>query len=260
MKKMKRNKDNRQPEYFRVMTDEAKPGVAEIYLYGYIGQEKWWDDDPTEALTDLAVVKTLKDLEKEYSRINIRINSPGGSVMHGDPIISAIRSSSAEIHTYNDGIAASMAFDIWVASQNRHASTNSKFMVHATATVAIGTAKDMRNAASMLDKFDETSVSSMAQATGMDEDTIRSEYYDYEDHWITAREIKNLGLVAELEDYDTTAPVNNPEKMSFRQLLSIAHRVAMPEQNEKPEPVNGYDQEAWREDQLLRRNSLIKNR
>jgi len=118
---MSRKTNNKGNEYFRVMTDTSEPGAADVYLYGYIGQEKWWDDDPTEALTDLAVVKAIKDLEKSYSRINIRINSPGGSVMHGDPIISAIRNSTADIHTYNDGMAASMAFDIWVAGKNRHA-------------------------------------------------------------------------------------------------------------------------------------------
>jgi len=102
-------------KYFRIAATEADKSTAEIYLYGYIGQEKWWDDDPTEALTDLEVVRAIRDLEQEYSRINVRINSPGGSVMHGDPIITALRNSKAEIHTYNDGMAASMAFDIWLA-------------------------------------------------------------------------------------------------------------------------------------------------
>ncbi len=253
---MSRKTNNKGNEYFRVMTDTSEPGAADVYLYGYIGQEKWWDDDPTEALTDLAVVKAIKDLEKSYSRINLRINSPGGSVLHGDPIIAAIRSSTADIHTYNDGMAASMAFDIWVAGKNRHAAAHSKFMVHATATVAIGTAADMRSAAAMLDKFDETSIASMALATGMDEETIRGEYYDYADHWLTARDAKNLGLVAELEDYQTSAPVPEPEKMSFRQLLSVAHRVAMPPSDDEQE--NEYEKEKWREDILSRRILLTQ--
>lgn len=246
-------------KYFRVAASEADNSTAEIYLYGYIGQEKWWDDDPTEALTDLEVVRAIRELEQSYSRINVRINSPGGSVMHGDPIITALRNSKADIHTYNDGMAASMAFDIWLAGGTRHISTHSKLMAHATASIAIGTAKDMRNAAAMLDTFDATSIASFALATGMDEDDIRTRFFDYEDHWITAREAKEMGLVSEIEDYKAASPVNEPEKMSFRQLLAVAHRVAMPEQKEeKQEPENGYKDENWREVYLDRRDSLTK--
>ena len=246
-------------KYFRIAATEADKRTAELYLYGSIGQEKWWDDDPTEALTDLEVVRAIRELEQSYSRINVRINSPGGSVMHGDPIITALRNSTADIHTYNDGMAASMAFDIWLAGGTRHISTHSKLMAHATASIAIGTAKDMRNAAAMLDTFDSTSIASFALATGMDEDDIRTRFFDYEDHWITAREAKDLGLVKEIEDYKAASPVQEPEKMSFRQLLAVAHRVAMPEPEQKEsEPEPGYDIEAWREDYLARRNSLTK--
>lgn len=247
---------NKQHNYFRVSTDTGKQGEADLYLYGYIGQEKWWDDDPTEPLTDLAVVQAIKELERSYNRINIRINSPGGSVMHGDPIITAIRNSTAEVHTYNDGMAASMAFDIWIASENRHLSAHSKLMAHATSSIAIGTADDMRSAAEMLDKFDETSIASFAIATGMDEDEIRTRFFDYKDHWITPKEARELGLVKQIEDYKTANPVQEPEKMSFRQLLAIAHRVAMPEPEPDNEPADEFEKELWRLDYLDRRDSI----
>lgn len=233
---MKNSSRNHSAPYFRVMT--APDGnTADLYLYGYIGQDKWWEDDPTEPLTDLAVVQAIKQLEKEHNRINVRINSPGGSVMHGDPIITALRSSPAEIHTYVDGIAASMAFDIWVASKNRHAATNSKLMVHATSSIAIGTAEDMRQAAAMLEKFDETSIASMAEATGMDPEEIASRFYDYKDHWLSAKDAKEMGLISEIESYPVSQPADNPEKLSFRQLLTIAGRVNWPtDRPDDPEP------------------------
>lgn len=246
----------KQHSYFRVATDTGKQGEADLYLYGYIGQEKWWDDDPTEALTDLAVVQAMKELEKNYNRINIRINSPGGSVMHGDPIITAIRNSTAEVHTYNDGMAASMAFDIWLASENRHLSAHSKLMAHATSTIALGTADDMRSAAEMLDKFDETSIASFALATGMEEADIRARFFDYKDHWITPKEARELGLVEQIEDYRTATPVSEPEKMSFRQLLAVAHRVAMPDPEPEDEPQNEFEKENWRMAYLDLRDSL----
>jgi ATP-dependent Clp protease protease subunit len=244
-------------KYFKVATS-ADGEAGELFLYGYIGQEKWWEDDPTESLTDIAVVQAIRELEGKYKRINVRINSPGGSVMHGDPIITALRQSSAEIHTYNDGIAASMAADIWMVGKYRHMATHSKLMIHATSAIAIGTAQDMMDAAAMLEKFDQTSIASMALATGMDEDDIKKQFYDYKDHWLTARDAKNMGIIEKVEDYTVNAPTQAVEGMSFRQLLAFAHRVDFPTETKQDDNVNTtiHDDLTWRFDYLEKRSSL----
>lgn len=241
-------------KYFRVVTAQNSD-AADIYMYGFIGQMGFYDDE--EDITDIAVVKAIRELESQNKRINIRINSPGGSVLHGDPIIAAIKNSTAEIHTYVDGMAASMAFDIWVASKNRHASAHSKLMVHATSTVAFGTAKDMRAAAEMLDKFDETSIASFAAATGMSEDETKSRFYDYEDHWLTAKDALSMGLIPEIEQYATINPIDEPEKMSFRQLLNNVRQMEELQPEPEPTPEPEQIQDTWREDYLTRRASLF---
>ena len=250
-----------QDKYFRAYYDK-EGNTGELYLYGYIGQkaDPFYGEDPEEDITDKAVVKAIRELEKQTGRINIRINSPGGSVMHGDPIITAIRNSKAEIHTYVDGIAASMAFDIWAAAKNRHASINSKLMVHATGGFAFGTAKDMRAAADMLDKFDQSAISTFAAATGMSEDEIRSKFYDdYADHWMTAKDALEMGLIDEIEDYETALPVQNPEKYSYRELLEQATKFyTNAEQAKKAEKAEGEEiKESWREDHLRRLTHLM---
>jgi ATP-dependent Clp protease, protease subunit len=239
-------------KYFRVIA-AANGEAADLYLYGYIGQMGWESSD--EDITDLAVTRAIRELENEYSRINIRINSPGGSVLHGDPIVTAIKNSKAEIHTYVDGMAASMAFDIWVASKNRHASAHSKLMVHATSSIAFGTAKDMRAAADMLDKFDETSIASFSAATGMSEEEARSRFYDYEDHWLTAKDAQAMGLIEKIEDYAVANPVAEPEKLTFRQLLNQVSRMEAPTQELEFKDENLED--SWREAYLTKRNSLF---
>lgn len=251
-----------QDKYFRAYYDK-EGNTGELYLYGYIGQkaDPFYGEDPEEDITDKAVVKAIRELEKQTGRINIRINSPGGSVMHGDPIITAIRNSKAEIHTYVDGIAASMAFDIWAAAKNRHASINSKLMIHATGGFAFGTAKDMRAAADMLDKFDQSAISTFADATGMSEDEIRSKFYDdYADHWMTAKDALEMGLIDEIEDYETALPVQNPEKYSYRQLLEHATKFYTDGQQAKEtKKAEGQkiEEESWREDYLRRLTHLM---
>lgn len=208
--------------YMRVVANE-KDIKAEIFLYGYIGQDFWFDEKlDQESITDLAFTRTLRELETKYTTIDVRINSPGGSVFHGDPIITAMRNSKAEIHTYIDGMAASMAFDIWLAGDVRHMSINSKAMCHATSTIQIGTAQDMREAADRLDKFDDVAVATFAHVTGMEETEIRAQFYDdYKDHWLTAMEIKELGLIEDIEDYK----VDNVEQKTTKELIKEVTKV-----------------------------------
>ena len=108
--------------YFQVITAESG-GTPEILLYGVIGMDDF--ASPDEAITDVEFLKAFRALEMKHDRINIRINSPGGSMYHGNAIVTAIQESKAEIHTYNDGLAASMASTIFLVGDVRHASKNS---------------------------------------------------------------------------------------------------------------------------------------
>jgi len=205
--------------YFRIVAQE-RGDQADLYLYGYIGQDFWWDEDlQEENLTDLAVVRKIKELEQKYNRINVRINSPGGSVFHGDPIITALRSSTAEIHTYVDGMAASMAADIWLVGKVRHMALNSKLMIHSTSSSCWGTALDMMETAEMLEKFDEVAIATFAHVTNMSEEEVRERFYDYRDHWVTAKEAQEIGLIEEIESYELADTPSDAERMSYAQLV-----------------------------------------
>jgi len=139
---MKAQKNN----YFKVVTTE-NGGIPEILLYGIIGQERWWEEDKSASITDIEFVKTLRKLEEKHDKINLRINSPGGSMYHGNAIISAIISSKAEITGYNDGLCASMAADIWIACHKREMPDHTILMVHSALGFTLGNAKDHRNSA-----------------------------------------------------------------------------------------------------------------
>lgn len=195
--------------------------TAEMLLYGVIGQQpSLYTGQEDEDLTDLAVVRKLKELEGKYSRIHIRINSPGGFVMDGDPIVNAIRNSKAEIHTYNDGLAASMAADIWLAGHKRHMAANAKLMIHNAWGIALGTAEEMRREAAVLDVYDQAAVANMVEITGMTEEEVREQFYNYQDHWMTRGEALQMGFVTEDEDkYEGKEMPEKIQRMSYRELL-----------------------------------------
>lgn len=207
---------------FNVITLE-NGDTAEVLMYGYIGQQDYWGENTEKDLTAIEFAKTISDLEKKFSRINIRINSPGGSMYHGNSIINSIRNSSADIHLYNDGLAASMAADIFlcVPTANRHMANNALLMLHPAISGTYGNSQDLREMADILDKFTETIIPMIAEASGMDVEKIRTDFYtDFKDHWMTYAEVVDYGFVSNDDDYESeSAPSNEVQNASYVELL-----------------------------------------
>jgi ATP-dependent Clp protease protease subunit len=205
-------------KYFNVVAHE-KTDSADLYLYGYIGSQDWWGGKEEKDLTDLAIINKMNELEGKFNRINIHINSYGGDMKHGNAIINAIKHSTSEIHCYNDGIAASMAANIWFAASHRHMATNALLMMHAAITAEWGNAKALRKAADLADKFTDTIVLGITEATDMSEEEVREKWYnDYEDHWLNHKEVDELNLITENEAYEAEEVISGIENMSFNDI------------------------------------------
>jgi ATP-dependent protease ClpP protease subunit len=168
---------------------KAKAGgdEADVLIYGDIGES--WHGESVEAT---AFVKELADLD--VSVITARINSYGGSVTDGLAIFNALRRHKATVHTYNDGISASIASLIFMGGDVRHAAENARFMIHAPWGGVVGNAEHLRDAADELDGWAE----SMASAYVTDEltyDDVLAVLKDGKDHWYSAAEAEALGIV-----------------------------------------------------------------
>jgi ATP-dependent Clp endopeptidase proteolytic subunit ClpP len=168
---------------------------VDILIYGVIG-ESWYQ----ESVTARQFVADLKSLEKDYKRINVRINSPGGSVFDGLPIFNALRNSSAEIHTYNDGLCASMAAVILLAGTTVHTADNALMMLHSPISGCYGNAGDMEQVLEMLGKVQDSLISCItSRNTSKTSEEIKAAYFDYKDHWLTADEASDEKFVDEIE-------------------------------------------------------------
>jgi ATP-dependent Clp endopeptidase proteolytic subunit ClpP len=193
---------------------------ASVFLYGLIGD--CYAEDADKNITDLDFIKTLEELKTQgVIDVHLRINSPGGYTSDGLAIITSIKNSDLNIHTWNDGRAYSMAADIWlcVPVERRHMSKNSSLMIHAPSTGCYGTAKDMREMADQLDTIAEATIQMMVEATGKDAETIRKEFYDYADHNLTYQQCVEYGLINDdgSNGYATevTKTKNEPMKAAF---------------------------------------------
>jgi ATP-dependent protease ClpP protease subunit len=198
---------------------------ADIYIFGIIGSS-WYESGNTAS----QFVRDFKALEEKYDRINIRINSPGGSIWEGLPIVNAIRASKKDTHTYNEGIAYSMGAEILVAGKTVHSFSNAMTMLHNASTVTWGNSKLHRKGAEDLDKYDDSLIETFADKTGLSSDEVRKKWFNFEDNYFTAKEALAAGIIDVIED---TKVKKLPEDLSnFTMKKALAYFDQLDEKEE----------------------------
>lgn len=106
--------------WFEVKNQTAE--AVDIFLYDEISP---WV--PGHNARDIANI--LNSLTK-VPTINVRINSPGGSVFDGMAIYNALTRHPGTVNTYVDGIAASIASVIMLAGKTISIADNAMVMIH----------------------------------------------------------------------------------------------------------------------------------
>lgn len=207
----------KQKQYWNVKSSASNSKEVDVFIYGLIGSSWWGDESDTDAFS---FVTEFKDLEKKYDRINIRINSPGGSIHEGLPVFNAIRQSKKDVHTYNDGIAYSMGAIILMAGKQVHVAKNSLTLLHSPMTFASGNAKIMRETADFLDTYGQSLMQSVMEKTGKSETEVKSRWFDYEDHLLTASQAKEEGIADVIEETEGKVP-ENIANLSFKEVINV---------------------------------------
>jgi ATP-dependent Clp endopeptidase proteolytic subunit ClpP len=169
-------------------------GSCCLLLYGEIGGEVKSGD----------VMRELLEAERTYGRIDVRINSVGGEVYTGIAIFNALRQSKADIHIYIDGIAASMASAIALCGKPVEMSRYARLMIHTVRGGCWGTKKDMADCIQQLDALEGTLCAMYAEKLGRSEEEIRGQYFDGEDHWLSAQEALAQGFIDGIYDVEDT--------------------------------------------------------
>ncbi len=167
----------------------AKADQAELLIFGQVGADPWGDQsvearDVVDALSDLAPT----DL------VLVRINSPGGLVADGLAIYSALKRHPGAVTAAIEGAAFSAASVIAMGADEIEISDAGIMMVHGPSTVAEGKAGDMRRTADALDRMGQA-MARAYQSRGLSEDIVNGWLTDGDDHYFTADEALNAGLV-----------------------------------------------------------------
>lgn len=180
--------DNRQApaKRFEVL---AKGDEAEVFLYDAIvsteAEAEWFGGVAPESF-----VKALRGIDAKT--INLRINSPGGSVFAARAIEQALRDHPAKVVAHIDGLAASAATFIAMAADEVVMGKGALFMIHKAWTGMYGNADDMRAEADLLDKIDGTLADTYAARTGKSADEVAA--WMAAETWFTADEAVSAGF------------------------------------------------------------------
>lgn len=176
-------------------SDKAKNDSGEMYIYGDIADEKWYDEDVTpksirDALSELGAVKNL----------DIHINSYGGSCVAGNAIINILdnyrKKNGTSLNVYIEGIAASMGSGIASVGDKVYMASNSLFMVHRPLCTAYGNADDFEKTIQILQKTEDGLIQNYMRRFKGTEDELRQMLSD--ETWLSADEAKEWGFVDEV--------------------------------------------------------------
>ncbi len=179
--------------------DSSAPTVAEIYIYGNIG-DRWNEDGvvASEMVRDIAAL--------EADEITLRINSYGGSVTDGLAIYNALKRHPAPVSVFVDGVAISCASYIAMAGDTVTMAKNAQMMIHAPWSYAWGNAVDLREQADILDRYSKSMASAYADKSGKTYEQALAILADGKDHWYSADEAVAEGFADAVgEEVDAAA-------------------------------------------------------
>lgn len=179
------------------ITNKAN-GIAEMVLYGYIGENPWEDS----AVSAKQFHDELKKLPENTKEIHIRINSGGGSVFDGVTIYERLKQHKAKKVVFIDGIAASIASVIAMAGDEINIGEGAMLMIHKPMTGIFGNVSEMEKVISILDKIEEQMISIYAKKTGLSRVEISKMLSD--ETWINSDEAIDMKFATSKIDASTT--------------------------------------------------------
>lgn len=182
-------------------------GKGEIEIYDFIGEGLF-----SEGVTPKTVSRELKALGP-ITALDVRINSPGGSVFDGMAIYNLVKQHPAKVTAYVDGIAASMASVIAMAADEIVIPDNALLMIHDPRASASGTADDMLAVAAMLEKIAGQMAEIYQARTGQEIDAIRE--WMAAETWFTGGEAVENGFADVLGDEIKLAACAGLDRMEF---------------------------------------------
>jgi ATP-dependent Clp protease, protease subunit len=187
---------------------------AKLYIYGDIvdhdlGDYNYPDDVVPNKFKD--ELYSLGNVQK----IDLHINSNGGSVFAAYAIMNMLKNHKAYITTYIDGIAASAASIIAMAGDKIIMPVGSMFMVHQPMLSMWGNynTNELEKVINMLNSISDNMIDVYHNRTGLDKKKIKKILNA--ETWLSPTEALELGFADEIEGIEVVAYLNEDKSTAF---------------------------------------------
>lgn len=171
-----------------VFNDEVNEAVLENYILYIL---KWNKQDKDAGIP--------RDKRKV---ITIYVNSPGGNNMDGFNFCDVIMKSITPVRTIVFGLAASMAYHIVLAAEERIAFENSILLQHDGEIAIQNSTSKAKDTMKFFDNMEKRTKEYVLKRTKMTEE-FYDKIYDQE-YWMYADEAKELGVITKIIGEDCT--------------------------------------------------------
>ena len=220
--------------FWNLKNDAEIPEDGVLDIDGEIVAEPGWFTGP-----DACIASDFRKALKGVKNVTVHINSPGGDVIAGAEIYSALREHSmngeGSVTVIVTGIAASAASIIAMAGDRILMHPVAYMMIHNPWTVAMGDAKELRKAAKVLDVIAEGLVSTYQARTGKDKEELEKMLAN--ETWMSAATCVEEGFADEIYGIGSNAAASavRPTMMSMKAhgLQEITAR--MPDEPQEPQ-------------------------
>ena len=210
-----------------------------------VAEEGWFLPD------GVCVARNFRKALNGVRNVTVHINSPGGDVMAGAEIYSALREHSLNgkgtVTVIVTGLAASAASVVAMAGDRILMHPVAYMMIHNPWTFAMGDAKELRKTAKVLDVISEGLISAYERRTGKDRDELKRMLEN--ETWMSAGTAVEEGFADGIYGAEAGAAASlvRPTMMSAKAhgLQEILQRIRAedPEEEEKDPPEEEPEEE-----------------
>jgi len=163
-----------------------------VIMFGSVSQ---WS-----ALSATKMQEVLQQAEKDgYEKVNLMINSPGGSIFEGLAIYNILKAHNLEIVGDVVGMAASMASALLMGCDSVRIGKGSRMMIHSGSSGVYGNASQILQHAKLLESLNLTIAELYADKVNETAEWVQENWMkDGMDSWFTAEQASKAGLVDEV--------------------------------------------------------------
>ena len=196
-------------------------GTRELYLYGTIAEESWFEDDLTpEAFR--------KELEAGSGPFTVWLNSYGGDCVAASQIYTMLVDYPYPVTVKIDGIAASAASVIAMAGTEVLMAPTACMMIHDPMTAAVGNTAEMEKAIGMLTAVKDSIIDAYEIKTGLDRKTLAKMMS--EETWMDCHKAMELGFADGILERESTPVMDAVSPVLFSQKAvdaALVNRLAV---------------------------------